>query len=380
MHPKVTDWELLRMTVRARRRTKAHSDGTVRCDYSEEEYSRLRVAVDGRLGECGYRHSASPSAEHVERAMRSARSGLPLSVKFGSAYPNQFTTTQRAGATRDDLAVSPGVLGVGWQHTSVSFIAGSGETLRWDHVRGHALLGDRVEGRGVPLALLDTTAPTDGTRAPRLADVVPAAEVVPARRFARGSAWLYGPLALSVVLAPRCATAVAQSSRIDPWPPASVIVSGLAGPPTDLEGTPRQPMILVNTTGTTTPIHTLADVNRSDMLTGHAGLFGLDIADLRVQADSVAQPPRNAAACFVVDARPLAGSDELFAYTALGSMPGQGFATSTMIVRLPRPLDLLREGQWVGPTYGGRRGWVSPWWETNDLVAATDVLHVEEAR
>jgi hypothetical protein len=359
----VDDWELLRLT-----RVSTTVTGSGERAITREEHSRLRVAVRGRWGEHRYRCHAAPTAAQVRAATAEALTGPPIGAAFGAAYPSTPATGAPTGGPPP--CDRRWTLRTGRELTSVRFVTAAGATLSWEHADTRALIGERLAGREVAFAVVP-----HGTAAVRHAsDVLPAADVVPARDGVRSSSWLIGPLALGTLLAAACREAVLGRRRVDPWPAATRLVNG-DRPPTDLEGTPVRPTILIDGSGATATVRTLADSARCDGLTGHAGLSGPDLAALRIECHRVADGP--AEALFVVDARTVAGAPDVFACTVLSAPPWRGAPVSTVIVRRTDPFGVLGDGHWVRPVHGGRGDWTCPWWEAMEPARAFAVLHVE---
>ncbi len=365
------DWELLRIT---RWTTRQHGDAgrRIHTEHVHEERTRLRVTMHGRMGQSIAWHDGQPMPEQVEQALAAAPLGPHVALPFGASYPAASTAGQADGDELDELVGLPGALRIVRHRRRARFFTAGGATLSWDHTETRVVFGYGYDKSRVPVALFD-----EAEAKTSLIELIPPVAIVPVTggRHTLSQPLLCNPLMLSTLLLPQWASALSDNADAIPnCPNRACLVDDGDGAPTDLEGTPRRWVTLLDRDGVVHPVRTLTSARRAEQLTGHGGLVGPELENVTVLPEACLDVPESSAAHVAVDARPLAAAPHLVALTMMADPD----PPSTVIASITSPTGLLRHGHWVRPTQRGNGPWRSPWLELPEPHEVLTILHVDD--
>lgn len=238
------------------------------------------------------------------------------------------------------------------------------------------MFGQKSAGRSIPVACLDAM-----PRRP--VPLMPAVDVAPVNRSTAldGLPWLWNPISLSSRFLDAWTSRLSADAAGDSceWPRGLDVVDSGSGPPTDLEGTPRNARWIIRDGRRCSVLATIVSASTPSDLSGHGGLTGWDFESLKVYSNAPSDPPATAAH-IVVNARCLPFASGLYALTCLGGEVGADRAPSIVIAKIRHGDTLMQHGRWVPPTSFGNGAWESPWLELAEPSAVLHIVNVEEKK
>lgn len=365
------DWELLRTTNQTTRRHIAGARHS-HIEHVHEERSRLRMTVRNRMGQSITWHHAQPGPDQIAEALAAASHGPRMVLPFGAQYHMIDAMEHTTEATPDDLLDLPDLVQLLTRRRRAQFATAAGASLCWDHTEIRVVLGVGHTQSRVPVAVLNEAE----ARTPSCHELLPPVTIIPLPDDQRRlrSPLLCSPLALAALLLPHWTATLSHRAEASPDFPHQVrLVDDGSGAPTDLEGTRRRKITLLNMNSAARPVRTLTSASRPDELTGHGGFVSPEFENLTLLPNTVCETPESPACHVVAQARPLAAMRGAVAMTVLADAR----PPSTVIACLANPLVLLRHGQWVRPIHRGSGPWRSPWLELPEPHRVLAVLHVE---
>ena len=369
--PSAVDWEVLQLATMTESAVRDAVPPT--SDRVTAFRSRLRVRVAGRVGE-SWADGSTPGERELGEALAAACRGPRLDDPFGAGY-GHVSEPPRAVPLADltSILCRPHVLRVDGRRRSVSLSTSAGARVRWTHDDVRVLIGFRNGRRTTPLAVFDSA------EVPASVDAaLPAAEVRPVGRHGELTApWLVSPIATSQLFgADWLAGMAATGGSCSSWPAACTIVDHGTGAPTDLEGTPRRPQVIVRDGRVLRPLRTLVDSGRQRDWTGHAGPAGADPEDLVLRPDTVLDAATDSPVCLITAARSLPAAPDVVVLTAMVPPIGPAARVDTILVRIKDGPGLLAAGQWTWPSQRGTGCWSLPWLRLDEPTAAVSVLEL----
>lgn len=372
-----TDWEIARTTTTHVWREWRPSNLRVECQRTS--MTRLRVAVADHMGQHLFRGTGAVGEYEIGIATANAKLGPRLTLAFGDGYP-QPAALGHSTADQSPLrsVEARGVLYEVEHRRRLELRTAHGRTMSWRACHRRVITGCRVGDNVVPVLCQDLS---DYRANP--GSVFPDVQLVPPNRSlgTQSFSWLWSPLALSSLFARSWSRSLRGSSTPCVKMPAAIqIIDDGTSAPTDLEGTRRRRFELVDQSGTRHGPTTLTSAATVDELSGHAGIAGPEIEELRVVPRSVVVPSTDCDFHVVVAARRLAASQNLLVLTFVAASLPRPDRTFTAVVRIGNLDRFFDHGRWHGPSSRGNSGWMSPWYEmTEPSVLSLSVLSLEES-
>jgi hypothetical protein len=365
------DWELLRTTSQTTRQHIAVAPHP-HVEHVREERSRLRIKVRDRMGQSITWHHTQPDPDQIAEALAAASHGPRMVLPFGAHYHTIDAMEHKTKPTPDDLLDLPNLVQTLTHRRQAHFVTAAGATLYWDHTETRVVLGVGHTQSHVPVAVLNEAE----ARTSPCHELLPPVTTVPVAdgQHRLRSPLLCSPLMLAALLLPRWTAALSRHAEAMLNLPHQVrLVDDGSGAPTDLEGTRRREITLLEADGAARPVRTLTSASRPGELTGHGGFVGPEFENLTLFPNIVRGAPESTACHVVTQARPLAAVSGVVALTTLADAR----PPSTVIACLANPIALLRHGHWVRPIQRGSGPWRSPWLELPEPHRVLTVLHVE---
>lgn len=372
-----TDWEVARTnTARVWREWQPNN---LHIECQRTSVTRVRVVVADHMGQHLFQGPGAVGEYEIGIAAANAKWGPRLTLTFGDGYA-QPATLGCSTADQSPLrsVEARGVLYEVEHRRRLELRAAQGRTMIWRACQRRVITGCRTGSNVVPVLCQDLS---DYRANPGSA--FPDVRLVPPDRSlrTRSFSWLWSPLALSAVFARPWSRSLRGSSKSCVRMQTAIqIIDDGTNAPTDLEGTRRRRFELVDRSGMRHGPTTLASAVTVDQLTGHAGIAGPEIEEMRVVPTSVVAPSADRDFHVVVGARRLAGSQDVLVLTFVaGSLPRPD-RTFTAVVRIGHLDRFFDHGQWHGPSSRGNSGWTSPWYEmTEPSVRSLSVLDLQES-
>lgn len=369
--PSTVDWEALQLASVTE--SAARDVVSPMTDRVTTFRSRLRVRVAGRVGE-SWADGSTPGERELGEALSAAGRGPRLDDPFGAGY-GVISEPSYAVSPADlsSILVEPHVLRAERRRRWVSLSASGGACVQWNHEDIRVVVGLRRGRRTTPLAVFDSADIPAGIDA-----ALPAAEMVPVGRHGRLSApWLLSPIATSQLFgAGWLAGMAAAGSTGSAWPAACTIADPGNGAPTDLEGTPRRPLVIVRDGCVLRPLRTLFDSGRHSDWTGHAGPAGVDPENLVLRPDTIVDAAMDSPVCLITAARSLPAAPDVVVLTAMVPPAGPAARVDTILIRIRDAPGLLAVGRWTEPSQRGAGCWTLPWLRVDEPAAAVTVLEL----
>lgn len=366
------DWEVLRLdttTSCCHRRELASR----RTEIAAARWSRLRVTVNGRLGQHVSDQLLDPE-DCVAPAVAMSHRGPAMHIPFGSHYrlgptPHRSTNENPPGSDFEEILGSPLVLRTARRRRRARFTTRSGNGLTWVHTDVRIVLGVWDGDNAVPMAAVDDEFPLPPGRL-----LLPELHRGGGRPGKRSRPWLFSPVALSNILFESWRAALVEPGSREVWPPGLSVVDRGEDALFDLEATPRRPVVFVRDGRVENLPKTLVTVDDVTECTGHGGWLGPAFDDFAVRPTVSLDPPVASPGCLVVaTARCLPASPGLTALVVFDSLEPPGPA-EVLLIELTDPAVLLTTGRWIAPVQRGSGPWSSPWLEVAEPLRAITVI------